>query len=367
MNNNTVKIKINEVKQPIDEMYIGKIEGTLLYKMSKVDIRRIGEKGNYCGMQRELDTKKVRSVKKYINSFDASFPNSIILNLNKKYLISKTSEYIEIEKTEDAFTIIDGQHRLSGFEDYANKSFELVVSMFIDLDINSQANIFKTINSEQKKVDQSLTFDLEEYDIYETPRKFARSIAIMFNSDSASPWYKRIKMIGKKDEISTNASISSKAFIEPILDFIYDDRDYYDIRNQFNYNKSVNNRKYIFNYNEYDKEKYIFWQLYIDDNKEVLYKILLNYFKALEICMKKEWEKRDSILTKAIGYYAIMYLFKDIYEIAIKEGDFTQEKFEIILKPLNQMENINSERFGSSGAFTYNKIYKEMKSILQIE
>lgn len=364
--NNIVRINIEEVEQPIGKMYIGKIDGKLLYNMSKVDIRRIGEEGIYCGMQRELDVKKVNAVKKYISSFDASFPNSIILNLNSKYIINKTKTHLEIEKTEDAFTVIDGQHRLSGFDGYIKgDKFELVVSIFIDLSISIQANLFKTINSEQKKVDRSLIFDLESYEIFETPRKFVRDVVVMFNSDKDSPWYKKIKIIGKKDDISTAGSINSKAFMEPILDFIYDDRDYYEIRNKLNLEKNKS-RNEIFNNTEYNSDKYIFWGLYIDDNKELLYKILLNYYKALELCMRKEWKKKDTILNKAIGYYAIMLLFRDVYILGMKDGDLTQDNFEKILKPLSKMENINSERFGSSGAFTYTRIYNEMKKTLKL-
>lgn len=367
MINDIIKIHIESVKQPVGTMYIGKIDGQLLYSMSKVDIRRINELGTYCGMQRELDNRKVKSIKKYIKSFDSSFPNSIILNLDSKYIIDKKDDYIEVCVNENAFTIIDGQHRLSGFSDYdLVKEFELVVTIFIDLDQANQANIFKTINSEQRKVDPSLTFDLEEYDKYETPRKFSREIAMMFNSDPKSPWYKRIKIIGKKDIISTNASISSKAFTDQLLKNIYRDDDYYLIRNKLNNYKDVP-RNLIFNEDEYDNDEYIFWELYVNDEKVLLYKILLNYFKAVESCLYSEWTRKDSILVKAIGYNAIMSLFKDIYNIAIKEGDFTEKNFTEILSPLKEMKDITSEKFGSSGTFTTKRIYNEMKQILNLE
>lgn len=155
-----ITLKVLKVSQPIGFMYITKIAGNVLCELARADIRKLYKNEDYIGIQRELDPERVKNIKKYIATSDASFPNSIILNLASEHIIEEGEDYIVIEKNDKVFSIIDGQHRLSGFEN--NKVFfEVIVTIFIDLDDEKQAVLFKTINSEQKKVNPSFKYDLE--------------------------------------------------------------------------------------------------------------------------------------------------------------------------------------------------------------
>ena len=145
-------------------------------------------------MQRHLIADKVKSINNYITAYDATFPNSIILNLPEDKVISLTDSEIEFVDGIDTFEIIDGQHRLEGFKEYSNEDFEVIISIFINLSKEQQKRIFTTINTEQTKVDPSHSLYLELNDSLYTPRKIVAQISVTFNTDIKSPWRNRIKI-----------------------------------------------------------------------------------------------------------------------------------------------------------------------------
>jgi len=106
----TTTINVLKLRQSKWDIYIGKINAKDLYRMSRADIMSINETGKgYDGVQRELDKSRVSSIEDYLESLDATFPNSIILNIDKKYVIDRNDNMLEIEVTPNTFSIIDGQ------------------------------------------------------------------------------------------------------------------------------------------------------------------------------------------------------------------------------------------------------------------
>ena len=156
-----INLDIITVEQSIGQIYVCKMSPRNLLEMSIVDRRRIEEDNEVLGIQRELRQEKVQQIKNYLTSIDATFPNSIIVNTTSDFVNSRSVNNLEIEVNENTFTIIDGQHRVEGFRESKIENFELIVAIFIDLEIDQQANIFSTINSQQTKVDPSLNLNLE--------------------------------------------------------------------------------------------------------------------------------------------------------------------------------------------------------------
>ena len=148
-----IKLNIIKVQQPIGQIYVTKISPEKLLEMSVVDRRRIAEDDEILGIQRELREDKVKQIKSYLSSIDATFPNSIIVNTTSDFIESETQNELTLKIDDSTFTIIDGQHRVEGFRDNQKENFELIVAIFKDLKIDQQANIFSTINSQQTKVD----------------------------------------------------------------------------------------------------------------------------------------------------------------------------------------------------------------------
>lgn len=357
----SIELKIMEVNQHIGTLYLSKINGSLLYKMAKADILKITSNVDYEGIQRELDHRRVEQIKKYLKTEFSAFPNTIILNIDSEKIISTEGDIMRICVTGDTFSIIDGQHRLAGFEDGDIEDFEVPISLFVDLDIADQALLFSTINSEQKKVDPSQKMSLEKYSKVNTPKKAVTDLVYALNMDEESPWYKRIKLTGKKDEMSENGIIALKTFATPIIDFIYNDTDNYVIRDWLNKGKSIDSIK------QYNKERYIFWDFYVNNHMDVVYKILFNYFSAISHLLPNDWGNRNSILTKTTGYNAMMKLFRNLFFVCMEEKDFSEEFMQKRLEKLSDFSgNITSDIYGGSGYSSSTRLYEDFKKTVHL-
>lgn len=356
---NTITLEILEVVQPIGTFYVTKIEQADLWEMSRVDRRHITNDDEVIGVQRELKNDKVRQIKKYLTTIDATFPNSIILNIKRSNIQSVNDGKMVIKKSDSTFTIIDGQHRLAGFEEYKGSKFELIVTIFVDLEIDQQADIFSTINSQQTKVDPSLNISLELDDKYFTPRKMMVEIAQSFNYDKESPWFNSIRMLGNTDK----GIISLAAFSRPLFDLTYSESDWYLIKNALTKGPSVQDELDKF---QYDMRRYLFWPFYRKEDSASVYKLLNNYFSALRNIFINDWLNNDSILNKTTGYNAIMKLLKDIVPLGLSQKRFTYDFFFELLSPLKELDgSTTAANYGSSGSFATSQLYKDFYKLIK--
>lgn len=357
-----ITLKTIKVEQPIGHIYVAKIDPESLLQMSKVDRRRISEDDEVLGIQRELREDKVKQIKSYLSSIDATFPNSIIVNTTSDFIHSETETTLEIIKDDSTFTIIDGQHRVEGFRDNNKNNFELIVAIFKDLRIDQQANIFSTINSQQTKVDPSLNLNLELASKYFTPTKMMIEVSQSLNFASDSPWFNNIRVLGSQTGKSPKGIISLSAFVKPLLNLTFPEKEYYDIRNALV--KSHPEFPPLEQFN-YKPNRYLFWDLYKRKDLESMYKILFNYFSALSIILDKDWLNEESLLNKTTGYNAQMKLFQDLAKIGLENGDLSYDFFFETVKPLKTMNGtIDSSNYGASGFKASNELYLEMKKKL---
>ena len=232
------------VDQRLGSFYVSVLPAELLLQVCASD--RMSAKMNPDGVgyslegtQRLIQDKRLTEIAAYIDRMDASFPNSIIVAANYDLdtgLDQSELEEIEyeesgkpvtdtrawtIQETDDGChtltipseaklaAVIDGQHRLFSFaraSQGALDSMNLVCSVFVDLPKPLQAQIFATINSTQKRVDRSLTYELFGYNIsdepedYWTPDKLAVFFARKLGTDHESPLCGKIMVAPKKDQ-----------------------------------------------------------------------------------------------------------------------------------------------------------------------
>lgn len=355
-----IELPYIEVNQPIGSFYISSLNYEDLLSIAYADIRRIDDetqdKGNfdtYLGIQRTVSPSRVREISQYVQTIDATFPTSIILHINSleerlngKLLSSFTEQEIDancdkiervkniyldqeskrmfVRKDESVAQIIDGQHRLEGLAAYRNTggeplNFELNVTIFVDLDLDDQAQIFSVINKAQTKVNKSLVYDLYEYARYRSPQKTAHDIVRLLNRREDSPFYRKIKILGSAAD-SERETIAQATFAEAIIHYISEkpmvDRD--NLRRTF---KSLDNLP---------RERYVFRPLFIKDKDEYIAKTLLNYFSSVAKKWPLSWNEKTAgnILNKSTGLLALMRLYRDIvnelkiYEDVISESDF---------------------------------------------
>jgi DNA phosphorothioation-associated DGQHR protein 1 len=226
----SIAVPALRVEQPLGVFYVTKLSAQILLEVTYSDPFRIlgpsEREGLYpsTGDQREESKIKLREISNFINTAEAAFPNSIILGANY-HEDGELEEHadirwrIETKDDDDCIrlviptraklaTIIDGQHRLHGFE-YASadkREMDLLCAVYLDLPYPYQAYLFATINFNQKKVDRSLAYLLFGVNIEQeppeswSPEKTAVFLCRKLNTDEQSPFYRHIKVAAKDDE-----------------------------------------------------------------------------------------------------------------------------------------------------------------------
>ena len=352
---------IIEVEQPIGKFLVAKVKASELLKISYRDERTFNKDlSKYTGTQRTLKPNKLKSIKEFIETRDATFPNTIIGTLSDASLYRYENGILKIVISDDinekAFQIIDGQHRLWGFENSpAAKDFDLLVTFFLNADVEDQAYIFSIINTTQTKLEPSLVSDLAELSRITTPENCVHSIAKVFNNREGSPWYNAIKMLGKKDITSSSGIISQYSFNKSILKYIYKNSDTTTIRNiliDSNNDRKKLDKIYV------DTKEYIFWEFYKNSEEDKIYKILEEYFNAIKYSFKDKWCNPSSILCKTSGYSAFMKLFKDFYT----NKKHSEDNYKLIFEHIKESMDIESPetRLGAAGSEC---LYKQIKEI----
>jgi DGQHR domain-containing protein len=204
---NSLSVEAFRVEQNGFEFYTFVMNSKRLREIASVSTRT---KETPQGYQRVLSAKRLTDIGLYIKGKRSTFPGSIIVNLEKgaTFHPGKTADFgtLEIPKEASAAWVIDGQHRLWGFERAGGKEFDLVVSAFIGLTPSDQGKVFIDVNSNQKGVNTSLLYDL--IDLVRDANfidQRGHEIVKALSADDDSPWAGNIKMLGTGAGIITQA------------------------------------------------------------------------------------------------------------------------------------------------------------------
>ena len=214
-----VRMACLTVQQPIGEFYVGVMGARDLVDISHADVRRLEDREfeRYLGFQRGLSDRRVKELRRYVREIDASFPTSILLAVQSSDALASSGE-LHLRRDDEIATIIDGQHRIAGLQEMVGEAqtFESIVTIFVDMHVEDQARVFATINLTQTKVNKSLALDLYEFARTRSPQKTAHDVAKLLNSDSDSPLYHRIKMLGVATP-DREETISQALLVEGLL------------------------------------------------------------------------------------------------------------------------------------------------------
>ena len=307
-------------------------------------------------VQRKVDSSRTRQIANFLlNDKEAIFPTNIVLNIpvniiecqdEKDGIISLTlvdnvAEQIEKAKREgsdkaDIFvTIIDGQHRIRGIEvaieDLAKLisktnnqeeqetlktqldnllRMELVVSFFIDKDLEFQAMTFSTINRTQRRVSQDLVYELFGLTSDDSPQKTALEVALALNAHPKSPFYRRIKLYGGTYTKDDSRPLSQAAMIKSIIKGICSsvqsaEIERYQKRKAF---KNTNSSKSL-----------PFRQFYAENRDDLISDCMFYFFNSIRKEFGQYWNydgqaKPQNILQSTVGYEALMNLLAEIIQ-----------------------------------------------------
>ena len=186
------------------------------------------------------------------------------------------SKKMNIRNDENVAKVIDGQHKIKGLQDYSGQTFQLNVTIFVDMDIEDQAMVFATINIAQTKVTRSLVYDLYEFTQKPSPQKTSHNVAKLLNSRSGSPFKDRIKILGKATK--QNQTLTQAIIVESLIKLISgsvqkaeEDRELCKRNQRPARTSDINNNSLIFR------------DLWIDGEDAKIAKIMWNYFSAVKL------------------------------------------------------------------------------------
>lgn len=336
------------VKQPIGEFYMCSIPAVELLEMVETKTRRTDEQG----VQRERSSQRINEVRTYCEDPDAVFPTPIVVSIYDyaNVIINEANQKIIIEDNAIIGDVIDGQHRLWGIKEAVNASdFMLPVVFMFNLTIEEKAYVFSTINSNQTKVDPSLIYDLFDVVQHRSPYKTVHELARAMNYSYESPFYNRLKMLGRKEKSQENATLSQGTFAKSILQLISNTPKEDVIL--FKKHKPLK-----------DDPRCPLRYFFISDGDDIILKILLNCFNALKRIFREEWENPSTnILWKTTGFCGIIYSLRSILRKGYRESQLTETFFEncfITLKKTLEEKGITltSQSFPGGGEQNQKKL-----------
>jgi DGQHR domain-containing protein len=332
------KIKYLKIEQPIGTFYLTSMEAATLAKVATVERRN----ENPDAVQREQSVSRIKEIAKYCGESDATFPTPIIIAVKEDADVRIDEDYILFNEDEVLGEVIDGQHRLEGLKasNYLTK-FQMPVVLMFDLYPSQKAYVFSIINSKQTRVNMSLIYDLFALSDKRSPYKTCHETARALNIDKESPFYNRLKMLGKKEESQDLASLSQGTFIKYLMELISKNPD--DDTRKIKKGEQIE-----------PNEKLPFRQYFIDNQDPVIFKILLNLFNGVKDAFEEEWNNPNQyIISKPIGFGSVIKAYPTIHKIGVEKNkltrDFFKDTFIDFKTHLNEKNiSLTSEHFGSN-------------------
>lgn len=183
-----------------------------LLKIAFVNHRTLDDPEGHPTYQRLVQKSRLKAIGKFISD-GGFFPNNLLINfvraprfdiLQKDTLTDVHFGNLYLPNTYKSAWVIDGQHRLYGYaglpDDYLDQN--LIVVAFEGISKNDEANMFVTINHEQKSVPKNLLDDLEGQLKWESDNPSERIGALaarvihQMNREFSSPLYGRFSAEG---------------------------------------------------------------------------------------------------------------------------------------------------------------------------
>lgn len=377
-----IEIPAIRVEQPLGVFYVVTLSAETLLEICYTVETRILENGSseiektesntfktvlnkITGTQRQIKSDRLKEIKDYSETVNASFPNAIILGANfdkEGNLVEDTEEKWFVKKKKDSecyslviptekklASVIDGQHRVFAFEKSKNKNMKLLCSIYLDLPLPYHAQMFTTINMNQRGVDKNLTYNLFQFEIDEgktiswSPETLAVYLARLLN-ETNTPLKNKLKigvevinendkldLSENKDEVTT---ISMAAIIDGILSLI-STKPKSDRLELHKYPLEEGRSRNIL----IRKDESPLRDLYINNEDRKLYDFILSFISSIN---KNLWIMNNAkIFTTTLGMQALF----DFLKITLSKKSYQDIDFDNLLEKAKDLD-FNNEYFG---------------------
>ncbi|ATA56508.1 hypothetical protein CKY39_27165 [Variovorax boronicumulans] len=269
-----------EARQGARKFMLLKLPASVVTTISYAATR--GQSDEEGAVQRVLNQARINSVKAFTLQ-GGDYPNAIVLNwVSSANKLERTKTSVSFRTEVDSAQIIDGQHRVAGIkaaieEEPAIGKLELPVVIYQNLSTKECADIFLSINTEQKPVPRSLVFDLygiASEGIVDQAAVRARDIAMFLNTDDESPYKDDIKLPGAPTRRGGIPLSSAVTAIKPLVE-----------------------------------DSGAFEQIGIKE-LEIQRQVILNWFRALQTKYGADWDDKGNAFLYASGFLAAMDFLK---------------------------------------------------------
>jgi DGQHR domain-containing protein len=275
-----IRIPATILKQKDKWLYMFKLNSTLLNKISYVTPR---SEDNPDELQRVVNLPRAKEIGKWLQDENSLLPNAIVIDLKENVEIEPTGVHDQVTitipnpaETEDCKVayILDGQHRVKGFEHSDGIEFDLPIVAVHDVTEGVRAKLFIDINSKQVKVDERLLLDLmagtrilasDDDRVYEVIKGL--------NAEPSSALHNKIQFLPEqKDKWVKNTNMLT--YLKPHIG-----------NGGVVYNKTTSQQIEIFN----------------------------SYFNAWKEVFENEWDSpKTCVLTKSMGFEIMTGIFREI-------------------------------------------------------
>ncbi|KZX87829.1 hypothetical protein A3726_17400 [Erythrobacter sp. HI0037] len=396
------RTKALRVRQELADCWVASLPAGLLLDVCFSDVLTAEHTGDperpysLGGNQREQREKRLQEIGRYIDRDDAAFPNSIILAANSRLedglieddpeSISEDSDdavagtnagdgtaidrrwrieegddgcYELVIPTEDQLAaVVDGQHRLFGFtkaEVVERLDMEMICAIYLDLPKPYQAQIFATINSNQKRVDKSLTYELFGYNISDeeprfwSPDKLAVFLTRRLGSEEQSPLRGKITISPKKDaklkEMTEGSEwrVSTAVIVEGIARLITSNP-----KADANHLQTPRQIPRV-ELEERRRDRSPLREAYINGQDKVIYTMVLNYLIAANQVFWADAEPQ-SFIRKTVGVQAVFDILRKLAGEAYEQKVISVDHFKTILDPAGSLDFTEDRFLNASGS-----------------
>lgn len=353
-----MKIFALRVQQPLGEFFISVLPANVLANRVNNRPRSSTSNGGE-DIQRIFSEKRVNEIAEFSRDPQATFPTPVILALDSKVIkeidigaqqiverITPQLTCFEIPDEGIIGDVLDGQHRVLGLRKSSKRDeFDLPVVLMFDLSLDDKAFVFSIINSKQTPVSGSLIYDLFDLSKFPSPQKTCHYIAQSLNSTDGSPFFGRLRMLGRREEHHPEGKIvmlSQGSFAARLQELIS--------KNEMEDVLRLKEGKKLADDPRCPLRKY-----FQNGDDESILKIVKNFFTAAASTFKTEWDDNDGkfIIRKTIGYTGLVIVLRHLLEEGFAQKDlsttFFSKKFSELKTNLGKVELI-ADNFPSSGA-----------------
>ena len=298
-----IVVPFAQAKQHGKSFFLTALSAADIVRIAYVARRGVDEEQG--AVQRLLNPTRIAGIRDFVIA-GGSFPVSIVLN----WLDAATAPKVKngklvIQKAPRAAQIIDGQHRVVGLSFAITKEkslskLQVPVTLYTGLSTKECADIFLSINTEQKPVHRSLVFDLykvaSDY-IVDPPALRAGDLASELNERQDSPFLGYVNFPGTPKGHKGLALSTIVSAVKPLVE-----------------------------------EKGVFEQVGLSE-LQMQSQFLINFFGVLREAYGAEWESPSNVFRMAAGFVGAIEFVKNKLVVHCNiAADFTSAAIAKVLK-----------------------------------